>query len=154
MADRVMPFVRLILPIRRADSDPVDGSWRLTDPVVIASPSVGKPFPFRMPELWVYVQLTGGLGLWELGVEARQKRDDGTYRFIGIGAMTSLDFEPGPRLPVKAIAFKFLKLPFREEGLYEFRVVAQTSEIYTTPTFEALNGPVAELRVLDHRRTL
>lgn len=154
MADRVMPFVRLILPIRRADFDPVDGSWRLTDPVVIASPSVGKPFPFRMPELWVYVQLTGGLGLWELGVEARQKRDDGTYRFIGIGAMTPLVFEPGPRLPVKAIAFKFLKLPFREEGLYEFRVVAQTSEHFTTPTYEALNGPTSELRVLDHRRTL
>lgn len=150
MADRVVPLVRLVLPVRRALIDLADEQWVLRDPLAIAYLPAGKRFPFRKSELWVYVQLTDGLGTWEVAVEMRQRRDDGSYRFVGIGAMTPLEFEPGPRLATKATAFELRNVPFREEGLYEFRVVAQTSDS-ATPTYEALNGPVAELRVLDPR---
>ena len=154
MADRVMPFARLIFPVRGALLDLADEKWLLRDPLVMAQPPRGKPFPFRMPQLAVFVQLTGGLGRWEIGMEVRQRRDEGSYRFVGISPMEPIEFESGPRLMVKATAFLFKKLPFKEEGLYEFRVVAQTSDDSATPTYEVLNGPVAELRVLDHRGTV
>jgi hypothetical protein len=153
MADRVMPIVHLIFPCDDAVIDLADGKWVLRNPQAITYLPPGASFPFRESELWVYAQLTGGLGRWELAVEVRQKRDDGSYRFVGIGATTELEFEPGPRLVVEATAFGFRNLPFREEGLYEFRVIAQMGDA-VAPTYEALSGPVAELRKLDRRGTL
>jgi hypothetical protein len=150
MAERLMPFVRLIFPVREASIDLADQTWELRDPLAIMYVPHGGRFPF-LDEigLCVYAQLVGGLGRCEVAIEMRQKRDDGTYRFVGIGATTSLEFEAGPRLAVKATAFGFRRVPFREEGLYEFRVIARIDEGTSTPIYQALNGPVAELRVLD-----
>jgi hypothetical protein len=144
----VIPFVRLIIPVWSAVIDLRDEAWVLRDPLVTASPPPGTNFPFQMDELCVFAQLTGGLGQWELGVEVRERFDNGTYRTVGTGRTTMHDFSQGPRLNVVSTAFPFRQIPFREEGLYEFRVIAQTNEDGESPTYEPLAGPVAELRVL------
>lgn len=145
MADIVLPRVRLIFACDEAVLDPTDMKWIVKHPATVRFLPPGSTFPFRERNFWVYAQLAGGLGTMELAIEMRRRRDDGSYRSVGTGAAVRLEFSKDEsRLVVLDTAFGFEKLPFRSEGIYNFRVVARTGEGYA-----ALNGMTAELTMLD-----
>ncbi len=149
------PIVRLLMILRRATIDPVDNMWVLREPLFTVSPAAGFGFPFRHPDVSVYAQLGGGMGRWELAVEWGQRLDTGRFRVIGQSASIVLAFGPAARLAVWEVAFPLRRVPFRGEGLYEFRVVGRPAGAPDDSVFGVLDGTkpdvpaVAELRALD-----
>ena len=100
----------------------------------------GVSFPIDLEELWVFAQLTDGVGTFQLSIEMRQRLDDGTERPVGESSWTTLAFPGGGQLGVHDAIFRMTDVPFDEPGLYEFRVLADGEE---------LDGPVSVLRVFD-----
>ncbi len=100
----------------------------------------GATFPFRAEEFWVYAQLTDGLGQFELAVEMRQRVHDQSLRVVGWSSVTRLEFPSTPRL-----------LPFREPGVYEIRILADSDE---PGSWVPLAGSTYELQLLDSRNVL
>jgi hypothetical protein len=148
----VLPAVSLILPCDNAVYDLGLNTWQLHgpwQPYRILAPE--HSFPFRQAEVWVYAQLMGGVGSMSVAIDFRQKQDVDSgrqsFRTIGTSAAALMEFEPNQnRLLVLDTAFEFKHLPFRSEGTYEFRVLADT------PTgWRPLNGPVFEFTILDSR---
>lgn len=148
-APPIGPRALLVLPVREAVFDLATESWDVRGPwgpYRFLPP--GANFPFRELDVWVYTQLTGGLGPIRLAVEFRQRIDRGTNQFewrsISQSVPTVIEFAPSTaRLVVYDTAFRFKKLPFREEGVYEFRVCAESAT-----GFQAVNGPTAEVTML------
>ena len=131
----ILPTVRQVTVCHKLNWDEALGGWVVTAPYSVAFLSPEVIFPFRVPELAVYTQLVGGLGTIVFGVEIRQRMplSDGTdcdSRVIGsyfdpesyvfLGGMN--------RLTVHELAFRLTDVPFRNEGTYEFRVIAQTPQ--------------------------
>ena len=140
MADFVLPAVKLIFPCDAAVINLADLKWELKNPWAVVRLPQGAKFPFRVVDLWVYAQLTDGVGSFDLRVEMRQRRDDGTQRTVGASVPTRIDFPGGHQLRAFDTAFQLKKVPFREAGLYEFYVTADGHG--------ELQGRTAELRVL------
>jgi hypothetical protein len=107
-------------------------------------------FPFRSEEFWVYAQLTGGLGEFEIAVEMRHLVDNRPARVVGWSRVTPVDFPAGNRLVAIDAAFPLRGVPFREPGLYEIRVLADGE---VPDSWEPLQG-VFEFRVLDGRQVV
>src|SRR5207245_222412 len=98
--------------------------WMLTNPWSTVALPPGAKFPFRAEELWVYVQLTDGLGEFDLAVEMRHLVDDHPARVVGWSPVTKLEFPATGRLLAIDTAFAMRGVPFREPGMYEIRVFA------------------------------
>ncbi len=145
----IPPRALIVLPTRAAVFDLATETWDVSGPWgPYRFLPTGANFPFRELDVWVYTQLTGGLGPVRLAVEFRQRIDRGTNQFewrsISQSVPTVIDFAPSTaRLAVYDTAFQFKKLPFREEGVYEFRVFAESAT-----GFQAVNGPTAEVTML------
>ena len=92
MADRTKPIVRLIMIASHAGVDPTDAVWVLRNPRVRVDLPTGEQV-VREPEVGVYVQLSGGLGRWELAIEFG-RRIDTALRFDS-GLVRSPKYSPG-----------------------------------------------------------
>jgi hypothetical protein len=149
MANGILPRVRLIFPCDDAVRDQRDGKWVLKHPWSTVMLPPGANFPYRLVDLWLYAQLAEGVGRFDLRVEMLQVRDDNTRRAVGSGDPVSMEFPGGSQLLAFDTAFHMKMVPFREAGLYEFRVVVEVDE----GRFQALEGQTALLRVLDWRAT-
>jgi hypothetical protein len=149
MAGTVLPTVRLIFPCDDARLDPQTRKWEIRHPWSAVFLPPGARFPFRLIELKVYAQLTDGIGSFNLSVEMLQVRDDGSRRSIGSSAATAMTFPSNQRFLAFDGAFHMKRVPFREAGLYEFRMIAETGE----DVYQPLPGQTALLRVLDPRAT-
>jgi hypothetical protein len=125
-----------------AQQDQADGKWVLTNPWSVVMLPPGARFPFRHVACWVYFQLTGGVGAFDVAVEMRQVQDDGTRRSVGWSPTVEMDFPGGSQLLAFDMALRLRRVPFREPGLYEFCVTADSA---------VLAGQAAEVRVLDRR---
>jgi hypothetical protein len=145
MTDGVLPNVRLVVPCDQAVLDPRDGKWSVKHPWSVVMLPPGGVFPFRAEEVWVYAQLTDGVGEFDLQVEVVQVRDDDTRRFSGSGGRTRMTFPGGHQILAFDTAFRMTGVPFREPGFYEFRVVAEVEP----DVFRPLAGATAVLRLLD-----
>ena len=139
MADRVLPMVRLVFPCDSAMIDFEDLTWELKNPWLEISLPPGVRFPFRHDNLWVYAQLSDGLGSFDVRVELRQLMDNGGRRTIGAGPSTRMEFRADRRLYTLTTAFEFKMVPFREAGLYEFYLMVGDGEF--------LEGETAVIRV-------
>lgn len=148
MAAGVLPFVRLTFVCDAAGYDPAAGKWTLTNPRTVVLLPPGGFFPARVPEFWLYVQLSDVVGDFELAVEMRQVLVDGTRRTIGRGGSIPMEFKE--KLLTADNAFRMKNIPFPEPGLYEFCVTVKVGE----GSYRVLEGEVAELLVLDRRTTL
>ena len=146
MADRVLPLVRLMFPCDEALIDFDDLTWDLKNPWLEISLPAGVRFPFRHDNLWVYAQLSDGLGAFDVRVELRQLMDNGGRRTIGSGPSTRMEFRAERRLYALATAFELKMVPFREAGLYEFYLTAGDGEF--------LEGPTAVIRVISEEEGL
>jgi hypothetical protein len=137
MPPTVRPIVRLVLPCETISHDPAAGRIVLTNPIAVASHTA----PFDVPELWVYSQLTAGVGTFRLSVDLRQVYDDGTPpRVVGRSDMLHLTFPGANQLNVYDIPFRMADVPFDGPGLYEFRVLADDTD---------LEGHTAVVRLFD-----
>lgn len=143
MAETILPRVRLIFACEEAALDPTDLTWIVKHPITTLLLPDGTAFPFRLPNLWIYAHLDGGLCKVELAVEFLRVLDDGSEQSIGVGSAATLDFAPSAsRLLAIETAFGFLDVPFREEGRYVFRFVAAGDR-------RPLKGQRAKLTILD-----
>lgn len=136
MANRVLPVVRLFFPCDQAVLDLTDMKWSLKNPwhTVQMPPGVSEKFAQR--ELWLYAQLTGGLGDFNLAVELR---DGDTGARIGRPSQPERFEFVGGRLTAVEVVFKMVNVPFPKAGHYVFKLLANHAE---------LEGGTSELRVL------
>lgn len=120
---RVLPIVRLFFPCDAAVLDLQDMTWSLRNPwhTVWMPPGVTERFVQR--EVWLYAQLTDGIGTFRLNVELL---DEG-----GI--------VPQNQLLVTEAVFHMTNVPFPRPGLFTFKLKANYAE---------LQGGTAELRAL------
>jgi hypothetical protein len=147
VADRIRPVVHLLFACDDAVFNLELERWGLTAPwhTVTLPPEVS--FPFRAEEFWVYAQLTGGLGEFELGVELRHLVDDGQPRVVGWGRVATVEFPAAERLQAADMVFSLGNMPFREPGIYEIRVLSDDEP----GEWVILAGVTFEFRVLDGR---
>jgi hypothetical protein len=138
MAERVLPTVPLLFPCEEAHHE--DEQVVVLNPWAAVALPDGTSFPIDIEELWVFAQLTDGVGTFRLTVEMRQRLDDGTERRVGESPWTSLRFPGGGQLGVHDAIFRLTDVPFDEPSLYEFRVLADGEE---------LEGHLPTLRVFD-----
>ena len=145
MVARVLPTVRLAFTCDDAVQR-TDGKWVVTNPRAdILIPS-GVALPVNVKEIWVYVQLTEGVGEFDLAPELRYVEVDDTRSVIGRGKATRLAFPAGSQLQVLGTAFRITRIPFTKQGVYEFAVVSTTDEDSTE--YVPVPGQTALFRVL------
>lgn len=145
MADRVAPIVRLLIPCDGATLDPHDHWWVITNPWAVAGLPPGSTFPFDVEELSVYVQVTDGVGTFDLAVDIRRVLPDETRVPVGRSQPTRITFAPGDQILFQDWAFVLAGVPFDEPGLYEFVIVTDDVE---------LDGHSAVIRMLDLEESL
>jgi len=133
VADVVKPVVRLFFPCDEAVLDLADGKWMLKNPWHTVAMPPGVAGDFVQQEIWLYAQLTGGLGTFYLSVHLHD--EDGTR--IVKSQPFARDF-PGGLIAVEEV-FHLIDIPFDRPGLYEFKLLANHAE---------LEGGTVNLRVL------
>lgn len=136
MADRVPPIVRLFFPCDSAVLDLADLKWQLTNPWHTVAMPAGVREKFGQKVIWLYAQLTDGVGEFNLTVELR---NHDTGEFVGRSRPEWWDFLGGDQLTVHEVVFKMTNVPFPTPGLYMFRLLTNHVE---------LEGGIAYLRVL------
>jgi hypothetical protein len=122
------PFVLQFLPCEWAAFNPTANAWLLTRPLHTTARSAGSTTLYLLPELWLYVQLTDGIGTYDIRVECRTAE---TSLFIGASRIVRRTFPPN-RLDVVETAFCFRNLPLPESGVYEFRLLADDIPLQPT----------------------
>jgi hypothetical protein len=144
----VLPAVRTLLPCDSAVFD-LDGEvWSLNNPWAVFQLPAGARFPFRhLAEVWLYTQLVGGLGQVEVAIEFLHVRDSGAMRSVGAGPMRAIEFTAENQLiPIQTV-FELRRIPFRTEGVYEFRLIAREDG----GGYRILSGETFRFQVLDRR---
>jgi hypothetical protein len=135
MANRVLPSVRLFFPCDSATLDPSDNKWVLRNPRHTVSVPSGVAFPVRVKEIYLYAQLTDGVGAFQLSVQLRRAGSD---VILGRSPPSpTIEFVGG--LQVVEEVFHLIKIPFPRADLYEFKLLANHTE---------LEGGTACLRVV------
>ncbi|HEV3439914.1 MAG TPA: hypothetical protein VG122_21280 [Gemmata sp.] len=115
------PTVRHLIACRR--SNPVDTAYReaILRIVFALRPRIGANYPFRLPELQVFAQVTGGSGTFELCVELFRMDTDPVL----ISTAEPIDFTFDDRVAAYSFFRVFTAIPFERSGLYEFRLFAR-----------------------------
>jgi hypothetical protein len=133
----------MLIPCDAAVQDPVSGKWVLTNPWAVAVLPPGMAFPFDHEQLWLYAQLTDGVGEVQVVTELCRVLPDDTRRVVKRWKHKEpIDFPGGQQLRVFDLALDLRVAPFDEPGVYEFGLLAN---------YAPLQGQVAEFRVLDAR---
>lgn len=121
------------------DGDLTAGWWELVNPYHTVWMPPGVSRGFMAERLYVYAQLTDGLGTFSLGVSVEQldlaspQRD----RLVGRSNPVAIKFEE--EWDVHEVLFRLVDVPFPRPGRYRFRLLAGGVE---------LDGASTELRVL------
>lgn len=146
MADRVLPIVRLLFPCDAATFDTASGRWTLTNPWAVLMLPTGATFPFDHGHLWLYAQLTEGVGAFNLGAELRLVLPDGSRPVVESWTnLMPVQFPGGQQLQVFDTAFRLTEVPFERSGIYEFGLLGN---------YAPLQGRTVQFRVLDGRDKL
>jgi hypothetical protein len=109
------PVVRHFIICRRPM--PVDAEYREAMLRIVFGLRPTIPYPFRLPELHSFVQLSDASGTFECAVEVYRS---GEHELLASGE--EIDFEFPDRLAVFSFFRGLSDIPFRETGLYEFRL--------------------------------
>ena len=134
MADIVKPVVHLFFPCDEAVLDLADEKWTLKNPWHTVAMPPGITANFVQEEIWLYAQLTGGVGTFRFSVQLR----DETGRVVGKSKPSDeRDLSGGNQ--VFEEVFHLIRVPFDTPGLYEFKLLGNHAE---------LEGGTAYLRVL------
>lgn len=109
------PVLRHFILCRRPM--PLDAAYREAMLRVVFALRPTMPYPFLLPELHAFVQVSDASGTFAFSVEM--------YRSGGhelLAAEEDVDFDFPDRRSVFSFFRGFERLPFREAGLYEFRL--------------------------------
>ena len=164
----ILPMVRRLIACDAAYFDDDEGRWVMKGPWSVRFLDEGVEFPFQPAELWVYIELTGGLGPVCLGVLVDRKTDfmespepaeDFQPQFHTVWARANTEpysFPPdASRQTVFVVSVPLAELEFPDEGAYEFRVLALIDVPgKPEPEIVPLRGESAEVFVLDPARRL
>jgi len=112
------PVLRHFLICRRPM--PVDAGYREAVLRVVFALRPPAPYPFRLSELHTFVQVSGASGTFAFAVELYRSGEPEV-----LAATADIDFTFPDRLSVFSFFRRFDLLPFREAGLYEFRLFAR-----------------------------
>jgi len=123
VADVIKPIVRLFFPCDDAILDIEDEKWTLTNPWHTLSMPTGITGGFRQEEIWLYAQLTGGVGTFNLSVHLYDERG----KRLGQSRPLPREFEGG--ITVVEEVFHLTNVPFDGPGIYEFRLQANHAEL-------------------------
>lgn len=132
----VLPVVRLFFPCDEAVLDLADMKWSLKNPWHTVQMPPGVTERFGQRELWLYAQLTGGLGEYKLTVELHDM--DSGVRIGNPSQPERVEFVRG-QLQAVDVVFRMVNVPFPKAGHDVFKLLANHT---------ALQGGTAELRVL------
>jgi hypothetical protein len=124
VAEIVKPVVRLFFPCDEATLDLVDEKWTLKNPWHTVAMPPGVTGNFAQEEIWLYAQLTGGLGTFRFSVELR----DETGRVVG-KCKPSDERELAGGIQVFEAVFHLTRVPFDKPGLYEFKLLGNYAEL-------------------------
>jgi hypothetical protein len=118
-----LPVVRMLVACQDVVVDLADGSWVIRRPyhTVWMPPGVTKNFGQR--ELWVYAQLSDGLGEFSLGVEF-VPFDPSRPSPLVLGRSEPERRHFVDRLEVHEVAFRLRNVAIPKPGQYEFRLLA------------------------------
>ena len=136
MANRVLPVVRLFFACDSAVQDLADEKWSLKNPWHTVQMPLGVTKKFGQEVIWLYAQLTGGVGDFNMTVELD---DFDTDTRIGEPSQPEPWAFVGGQLPAVELVFRMDRVPFPKPGLYVFKLNANDAE---------LEGGTSELRVL------
>lgn len=115
------PTVRHLLACRRPM--PIDPEYReaILRVVFALRPPRGATFPFRLPELYAFAQVVGGVGTFELSV--------GLYRMdtdpVLVGTAQEIDITFTDRVTAHSFFRGMAGIPLERPGLYELRLFAR-----------------------------
>lgn len=126
MAGRVVPTARLFFPCEEATRNTATGAWILTRPMHTAHPEPRGQFPFEVDELWVYAQLTDGVGKFNLTV---QVLDYVTGTILVASRPEPREYTGGEQWRVHDEVFLLTKLTIPRPGVYEFRLLANHAPV-------------------------
>jgi hypothetical protein len=126
MAIRLVPTARLFFPCEEATLDLETSAWHLVRPLHTAHPLPRGQFPFQVDELWVYAQLTDGVGKFNLSV---QVIDFVTGTVLVTSRPEQREFIAGEQWRVFDEVFLLVNLMLPRAGLYEFRLLANHAPV-------------------------
>ena len=118
MANGQQPVVLRIELFESVRHDPATNALVPTHPIRDVTLPAGSPFLYLFNEIWVYAQLTGPAGTYDLSAECRLP---GTPWVLGKSAESRTRF---PGNGIVEYACRFPQLPLPTPGQYEFRVLA------------------------------
>jgi len=163
----ILPTVARLIVCDEAYFDDDEGRWVIKEPWAVRFLGEGVEFPFQPAELWVYLELTGGLGPVRLGIWVDRTMDfrespnpaedfQPQYREVWARAMSEpYDFPSGGSRQVVSVASLPLEeLTFPEEGAFEFRAFALADRPDAEPGLHLLEGVASEVFILDPTRSL
>ena len=115
------PTVRHFIVCRRPY--PVDAARReaILRVVFALRPPARTDYPFRLPELHVFVQVTGGDGTFAFDIELFRMDADPVL----ISTTEPIDIAFEDRVAAYSFFRGFTSIPFERAGLYEFRLFAR-----------------------------
>jgi hypothetical protein len=134
VADIIKPVVRLFFACDEAILDLADQKWTLKNPWHTVAMPPGVTGNFAQEEIWLYAQLTGGLGTFRFSVQLR----DETGRVVGKTKPSDERALSGGNQVFEEV-FRLTRVPFDKPGLYEFKLLGNHAD---------LEGGTAYLRVL------
>jgi hypothetical protein len=119
--DWPFPTVRHLIVCRRPN--PIDAEYReaILRIVFGLRPPATTGYPFLLPELHVFAQVTGGVGSFEFTVELYRMDADPVL----IASAEPFEFTFEDRVAAYSFFRRFEFIPFDRAGLYEFRLFAR-----------------------------
>jgi hypothetical protein len=116
---------------------PVDAAYRETMLRIVFALRPTVPYPFLLPELHTLVQVSGASGTFAFSVELYRSGEPEL-----LAGTLDVDFTFPDRSAVFTFLRGFERLPFREAGLYEFRLFAR---MLRDPVGQPVHGATRQL---------
>ena len=130
----MLPIARFFFACDSAVFDLADEKWSVKNPWHTVQMPLGRTKGHRQKELWLYSQLSSGLGDIDLGVELRffdpLKADKVVLGRSGVERRTF-----SHKLEIHEVVFKMVNVPFPRVGQYEFRMLARGQELQNGTAF-------------------
>lgn len=133
VASVVKPIVRLFFPCEEALYDPVHGKWSLTNPLHTIEMPPGVQSDYVTDEFWLYAQLSGGVGTFNISVQLVEESGVILRRTVPLSWTMTGGFE------VVQEVFQMPPTRFPRPGVYALKLIANHAE---------LDGGISFLRVL------
>ncbi len=130
----MLPVVRFFFACDSCVCDLADYKWSIRNPWHTVQMPRGRIRGHGQKELWLYAQLAGAIGEYELGVELRYY-DPTRMGGLVLGRSGAERRTFSHKLEVQEIVFQMVKVPFPRSGQYEFRLVARGRELENGTTF-------------------